>query len=201
MIRVYGLTGGTGSGKTAAARRFEQNGIPVIDADKTGHDLIGRNGGAYQQLIETFGPGILVGDDIDRAKLGDLVFADEEARKKLNAIVHPLIFQVISRKCAELARQGYQAAIVDAALLAEHGRREPWLDGLILISAPRDVRAARLVAARVITPEKAKQRIDAQSDPEKKRAVADWVVENIGNLQDLYAKVDKIAGEINAGTT
>lgn len=201
MIRIYGLTGGTGSGKTAAARRFEHHGIPVIDADKTGHELIERDGGAYSQVIEAFGPEILTDDHIDRGKLGALIFADENARKKLNAIVHPLIFQVISRKCAELARQGYRAVMIDAALLAENGRCEPWLDGLILISAPRDVRAARLVAMRVITPEQAKQRIDAQSDPEKKRAVADWVVENTGNLQDLYAKIDAIAGEINAGKT
>lgn len=198
MIRIYGLTGGTGSGKTAAAKRFEQRGIRVLDADKTGHDLLEPGGGAYRQVVEQFGPDILADGRIDRAKLGQLVFADEAAREKLNAIVHPLIFQVISRRCAELYREGHRAVIIDAALLGENGKREKWLDGLILITAPRDVRAARLVADRRITPEQAQQRIDAQSDPDEKRPLADWVIENDGGLDTFWAKIDAIAGEINA---
>jgi len=198
LIRIYGLTGGTGSGKSVAANRFEQHGICVIDADKTGHQLIEPGGGAYQQVIEQFGPGILTEGRIDRGKLGQLVFADEAAREKLNAIVHPLIFQVISRRCAELYREGHRAVIIDAALLAENGKREKWLDGLILVTAPRDLRCARLVAARCITPEQAQQRIEAQSDPDRKTAVADWVVENGGDIETFLAKIDAIAGEIHA---
>lgn len=198
MIRVYGLTGGTGSGKTVAAKRFEQHGIRVIDADKTGHQLIEPGGGGYQQVVEQFGPHILTNGRIDRGKLGELVFADEAARQKLDAVVHPLIFQVISRRCAELYREGHRAVVIDAALLGENGKRETWLDGLILVTAPRDVRAARLVAARLITPEQAQQRIEAQSDPDQKRPLADWVVENAGDLESFLAKIDAIAGEINA---
>ncbi len=196
MIRIYGLTGGTGSGKSLAAKRFEHHGIPVIDADKTGHDLIAPGGGAYQQVVEQFGPAILTGGRIDRGKLGEVVFADTAARNKLNAIVHPLIFQVISRKCAELYREGHGAVIVDAALLAENGKREKWLDGLILISAPPDARAARLVAGRLVTQEQATARIQAQSDPETKRLLADWVVENTGNIEEFWAQIDAIAREI-----
>ena len=198
MIRIYGLTGGTGSGKTVAAKRFEQHGICVIDADETGHQLLEPGGGAYRQVVEQFGPDILTNGRIDRAKLGRLVFSDETARETLNAIVHPLIFQVISRRCAELYREGHRAVIIDAALLGENGKREKWLDGLILVTAPRDVRAARLVAARRITPEQAQQRIEAQSDPDKKRAAADWVVENGGDIEAFLDKIDDIAGEIHA---
>ena len=198
MIRIYGLTGGTGSGKTIAANRFEQHGICVIDADKAGHQLLEPGGGAYQQVVEQFGSDILTNGRIDRGKLGQLVFGDEAAREKLNAIVHPLIFQVISRRCAELYREGHRAVIVDAALLAENGVREKWLDGLILVTAPREVRAARLVAGRLITPEQAQQRIEAQSDPDQKRAAADWVVENGGDIEAFLAKIDAIAGEIHA---
>jgi len=198
LIRIYGLTGGTGSGKTIAANRFEQHGICVIDADKAGHQLLEPGGGAYQQVVEQFGSDILTNGRIDRGKLGQLVFGDEAAREKLNAIVHPLIFQVISRRCAELYREGHRAVIVDAALLAENGVREKWLDGLILVTAPREVRAARLVAGRLITPEQAQQRIEAQSDPDQKRAAADWVVENGGDIEAFLAKIDAIAGEIHA---
>jgi len=198
LIRIYGLTGGTGSGKTIAANRFEQHGICVIDADKAGHQLLEPGGGAYQQVVEQFGSDILTNGRIDRGKLGQLVFGDEAARKKLNAIVHPLVFQVISRRCAELYREGHRAVIVDAALLAENGVREKWLDGLILVTAPREVRAARLVAGRLITPEQAQQRIEAQSDPDQKRAAADWVVENGGDIEAFLAKIDAIAGEIHA---
>ncbi|MCX5770272.1 MAG: dephospho-CoA kinase [Candidatus Hydrogenedentes bacterium] len=198
MIRIYGLTGGTGSGKTVAATRFEQHGICVIDADKAGHELLEPGGGAYQQVVEQFGPDVLTHGRVDRGKLGHLVFSDEAARKKLNAIVHPLIFQVISRRCAELSREGHRAVIIDAALLAENGVREKWLDGLILITAPRDVRVARLVAARLITPRQAQERIEAQSDPDKKRPLADWVVDNNGDLENFLATIDAIAGEIHA---
>jgi dephospho-CoA kinase len=206
LIRIFGLTGGTGSGKSLAAKRFVQHGIPVIDADKTGHELIEPGGGAYQQVVEQFGQVILTGGRIDRGKLGELVFADEAARKKLNAIVHPMIFQVISRRCAELYGEGHRAVIIDAALLAENGRREKWLDGLILVTAPPDVRAARLVAGRLVTPEQAMSRIQAQSDPEAKRPLADWVVDNTGNIEEFWSQIDaiaqeisrKVAGEVNA---
>jgi dephospho-CoA kinase len=197
LIRIFGLTGGTGSGKSLAAKRFEHHGIPTIDADNTGHDLIEPGGGAYQQVVEQFGPDILMDGRIDRGKLGELVFADEAARRQLNAIVHPLIFQVISRRCAELYGQGHDAVIIDAALLAENGQREKWLDGLILVTAPRDVRVARLVADRHIAPEQALQRIQAQSDPDLKKPLADWVVENAGDRDGFFAKIDAIAGEIN----
>ncbi|HUW60641.1 MAG TPA: dephospho-CoA kinase [Candidatus Bathyarchaeia archaeon] len=198
MIRIYGLTGGTGCGKTVAAKRFEHHGIRVIDADTTGHQLLEPGGGAYQQVVEQFGPDILTNGRIDHGKLGRLVFADEAAREKLNAIVHPLIFQAISRRCAELYREGHKTVLIDAALLAENGKREKWLDGLILVTAPSEVRAARLVAARRITPKQAQKRIEAQSDPDKKRPAADWVVENAGDLETFLDKIDVIAGEINA---
>lgn len=197
MIRIYGLTGGTGSGKSAAAARFKHHGIPVIDADKIGHTLLARGGGAFQQVADAFGTGILTGGEIDRAKLGALVFADEAARQKLNAIIHPLIFQVVSRRCAELVRHGHNTVIIDAALLAEGGKREPWLDGLILVTAPPEIRAARLIAVRGFTPEDAQKRINAQSDPDLKKPLADWVVDNSGAIEDLYARIDAIAGEIN----
>lgn len=198
MIRIYGLTGGTGSGKSTAAQRFAQVGIPVLDADEIGHRLIEPDGGAFQQVIDEFGPEILVEGRIDRGKLGRRIFADSQARKRLNEIVHPLIHQVVARRCAELHHEGHRVLVIDAALLGEDGQREPWLDGLILIIAPRDVRVDRLVAHRNISREEAQRRIDAQTPPESKAALADWIVENTGNLDEFCARIDAIAGEINA---
>ncbi len=195
-MRIYGLTGGTGSGKSEVAKHFAKRGIPVIDADKVGHSLLEPGGAAVDAVIEAFGHGILTNGRIDRAKLGDIVFAEREARRRLNAVVHPLLTRAIAEQCAALARQGRKVAIIDAALLAEGGKRDAWLDGLIVVTCSPEIRRRRLVEACDITPERAQQRIAAQTPPETKVPLADWVIENEGALEELRACVDQVADEI-----
>ena len=117
-MRIYGLAGGTGCGKSEVARVFADSGIPVIGADAIGHELIASGGGAVEAVTQAFGDGILTGGVIDRAKLGALVFADPDARERLNAIVHPLIAEEIDRRCGSLADAGHPFVVIDAALLA-----------------------------------------------------------------------------------
>ncbi|MBI1319724.1 MAG: dephospho-CoA kinase [Candidatus Hydrogenedens sp.] len=192
-MKIYGLTGGTGSGKSTAARRFEERGIPVIDADRVGHDLLAPGGAAERAVIDAFGDDILTSGTIDRAKLGARVFADPEALQRLNGLVHPALFGEIARRVGEYALQGRNAVIVDAALLAENGRKEDWLEALILVTAPVEARVARLRDGRGIDEAESRRRIAAQTDPESKRAAARWVVDNGGGLVALYEQVDAIA--------
>lgn len=195
-MRIYGLTGGTGSGKSEAARRFEARGIPVIDADAIGHEVIAPGGAAEKAVIQAFGLDIVTGGAIDRAKLGARVFSDEAARRQLNAIVHPAIGLEIAMRCAALADQGHDAVIVDAALIAENGRKEDYLSGLMVVTCPAEERVRRLVAHRGIEETEARRRIAAQTPPEEKVALADWVIDNSGTKEALYARVDAIAGEL-----
>lgn len=199
-MRIYGLTGGTGSGKSAAALRFATHGIPVIDADRVGHEALAPGGVAEAGVIEAFGAEITTGGAIDRAKLGARVFADPDALARLNALTHPAIFGEIGRRCAEHAQAEKAAVIIDAALLAEGGQREPFLDGLALVLASAETRAARLVSGRGLDPEQAARQIAAQSPPEAKRALADWVIVNEGALEDLHARVDAVAREMLCGS-
>ena len=195
-MRIYGLTGGTGSGKSEANRFFRERGIPVLDADAVGHGLLGPGGGAVKAVVEAFGEKILSDGAIDRTKLGALVFSDPGARQRLNAIVHPAIRKEIAVRCASLAAQGHEVAIIDAALIGEDGRRDGYLSGLILVVCPVDKRVRRLVEYRGLSEEEARRRIAAQTPPEKKIAFADWVIENTGTLTDLQARVDVIAQEL-----
>lgn len=194
-MRIYGLTGGTGSGKSEAARRFASHGIPIIDADAAGHEVIAPGGAAEKAVIEAFGTGILSDGAIDRVKLGAQVFRNDEARRKLNSIVHPAIGMAIAMRCAALA-EDHELAIIDAALIAENGKKEDYLSGLILVLCPDDLRVQRLVAHRGIDEAEVRRRIAAQTPPEKKLALADWVIDNSSGIAALYARVDEIAEEL-----
>ncbi|MBI2434087.1 MAG: dephospho-CoA kinase [Candidatus Hydrogenedentes bacterium] len=192
-MKLYGLTGGIGSGKSEAARRFRERGIPVIDADKIGHEVIAPGGAVEAEVKAAFGDAILTGGKIDREKLGRVAFNDAAARRTLNQLVHPVIIGEVARHCAGLSQQGHDIALVEAALLSEHGQREPWLTGLILIICGEPERIRRLGLQRSLRPEEAQARMAAQRDPGEKVALADWVIENDGSLEHLYAQVDGVA--------
>lgn len=198
-MRIYGITGGTGSGKSAAAARFAKHGIAVIDADRVGHEILAPGGAAERAVLEAFGGDILTDGAIDRAKLGARVFANPDALARLNALTHPAIFGEIGRRCAAHAQEGRAAVLIDAALIAEGGQREPFLDGLVLVLAPAETRALRLVEGRGLAPDQAARQIAAQRPPEDKRPLADWVIENDGAIDALHARVDAIAREMLHG--
>lgn len=191
-MRIYGLTGGLGSGKSEAGRRFAYHRIPVIDADKIGHEVLLHGGSAEQDVRDAFGQDILTSGIIDREKLAALVFTDPVARRRLNEIVHPLIARGIAMQCGELSGSGHDRVIVEAALLAENGLREEWLDGLILVLCSREERLHRLELFRGMPREEAERRMAAQTPPERKMEAADWTIDNSGTLTVLHERVDEV---------
>lgn len=193
---IAGLTGGIGSGKSAAARRFQHHGIPVVDADKIGHALIESGGRAEAAVIEAFGPAVLECGKIDRSKLGKIVFADPRELARLNAIMHPLLAAEIESQCAAHGRAGAAVCIIDAALLGEGAALETWLDCLILVLAAEATRVARLAEHRGMPERVARERMAAQVDPEQKRKHARWVLDNEGSLAALHAQVDAVVDEL-----
>ena len=195
-MRVYGLTGGMGCGKSEVARVFRDRGIPVIEADRLGHEAIAPGGEAEQAVREAFGDGIVTEGAIDRRKLGALVFGDNEARARLNALVHPVIRKRTKERCKELREQGHTAAIIDAALLAEDGVMPDCLTGLILVSASEETRMERLVASRGLSRAEAARRLAAQTPPERKRPLAAHVIDNENTLEALHARARELADHI-----
>ncbi|MGI6461948.1 MAG: dephospho-CoA kinase [Candidatus Hydrogenedentales bacterium] len=195
-VQVIGITGGTGSGKSEAARRFEELGFPVIDADRIGHEVLEPGGEAAPAVMTAFGPGILSAGQIDRKKLGARIFAEPEARQQLNAITHPCIKREIKRRIKALAAQGHRTVFLDAALIAESGQREQCLDGLILVTCPESVRLQRLMETRGLARGEAMARIRAQTPPDQKLALADWVLDNEGSVGNLRRQVEHLAMEL-----
>lgn len=194
-MKVYALTGGIAAGKSEVSRKFEELGIPVIDADAIAHAVMEPGGRAYEAVVAHFGERILTDEKIDRTKLGPLVFDNPEELARLNAMVHPAVQLEIAQRLAELAEKS-EVAIVDAALHAENGQLAPGMEGLILVHAPEELRLQRLVERRGIDPDEARKRIAAQTAPERKMHLATWVVENTGSIADLHRQVEAIAREL-----
>ena len=192
-VRV-GLTGGIASGKSTVSAILRELGAVVIDADALAREVVERGTPGLAAVVEEFGPGLLTPDgELDRAAMGTLVFNDESARRRLEAIVHPLVFERI----VDLETHASEGAVVvhDIPLLAESGRADTF-DAVIVVDAPPQVQVERMVRDRGWTEDEARARIGAQASPEERRAIATYVVENTGTVDDLRRTVEKIYGEI-----
>lgn len=197
-IRVFGLTGGIGCGKSAVAACFARRGVPVIEADAVGHEVLEPGGLAEAPVLALFGESVLGCGKIDRGKLAGQVFGDPGKLGQLNALVHPIIGAEIARRLAALDREGCRIAVVAAALWAESGQLEPWMDALILVSCSEAIRLRRLVEQRGMDEREARERIAAQKPPEEKRAIAWRVIENEDSLDGLQARVDECLEAMHA---
>jgi dephospho-CoA kinase len=203
LLRV-GLTGGIGSGKSAVSERLAALGAVVLDADKAARAVVEPGTPGLARIAETFGPGVLREDgSLDRGKLARVVFADEAARGRLNAIVHPLVHEHM-RAAEQAAVQacGEDAVIVhDVPLLAEGGRsRSQEFDLVLVVDAPPEIQVARL-AARGMPQEQARARMAAQATREQRLAVADVVIDNSGTLADLDRRVAAVWADLRARAT
>jgi dephospho-CoA kinase len=202
MLRV-GLTGGIGSGKSAVSERLAALGAVVIDADKAARAVVEPGTPGLTRIAEAFGPGVL-GEDgsLDRVKLAGIVFGDDAARTRLNAIVHPLV-QEHMRAAEEAATTagGPGAVIVhDIPLLAEGGRSAGF-DLVIVVDAPPEVQVERLVGQRGMAADQARARMAAQATREQRLAIADIVIDNSGTLADLDRRVAQVWADLRSRVT
>jgi dephospho-CoA kinase len=189
---VIGLTGGIASGKSAVAQMLRDRGAAVVDADALARQVVEPGQPALAELVARFGKEIL--DEtahLDRKKLGALVFADATARADLNRITHPRIAQAGQAEIARLTDAGAPVVFYEAALLVEN-RAHEWLDGLIVVSSPRDTQLPRLMKRDGIDLAAAEARLAAQLPLAEKLAVATWVVDNSGDLVQLQGEVDRL---------
>jgi dephospho-CoA kinase len=200
MLRV-GLTGGIGSGKSEVSKRLAALGAVVVDADKAAREVVEPGTPGLARIAEAFGPGVLRADGaLDRAKLAEIVFADEAARGRLNAIVHPLVHEHMRATEEAAVRAGGDEAVIvhDIPLLAEGGeQRRGGFDLVIVVDVPPDVQVERL-AARGLPEEQARARMAAQATRERRLAIADIVIDNSGTLADLDRRVAEVWTDLRA---
>jgi dephospho-CoA kinase len=189
-----GLTGGIGSGKSEVARRLAAQGAVVLDADAVAREVVAPGTPGLAEIVETFGPGILAQDGtLDRERLGEIVFADDALRAKLNAIVHPRVGQ----RMLELERAVSVGAILveDVPLLAENGLAGHY-DLVVVVDVAPKVQADRLLRERGMTAEQTAARMAAQASREQRLAIATIVVDNSGSLAELDREVGELWGEL-----
>ena len=195
MLRV-GLTGGIGSGKSEVSRRLRELGAVVIDADVLARDVVAPGTDGLGEVIEQFGIGVLTADGaLDRPALGALVFGDDEARKRLEAIIHPRV----RARAAEIEAEAAPDAVVvhDIPLLVETGQADRF-DLVVVVDVPPDVQLARLTGARGMTADEAQSRIASQATPQDRLAAADLVIDNGGTLDELDDRVEEVWGRLSA---
>lgn len=189
MIRVA-LTGGIGSGKSAVARTFASRGAIVVDADQIARDVVEPGQPALDEIRERFGPGVIQPDGaLDRQRLAALVFGDAQALADLNGITHP---RIAERSAAIMAAAPAGSAVVyDMPLLVEQRLTEGW-DHIVVVETPMDVRLDRLGRDRGMAPDDARARVAAQASDAERQAVADHVIVNDGDLEQLRADADRV---------
>ena len=195
MLRV-GLTGGIGSGKSEVSRRLRELGAVVIDADVLAREVVAPGTDGLVEVVEQFGIGVLTADGaLDRPALGALVFGDDEARKRLEAIIHPRV----RARAAEIEAEAAPDAVVvhDIPLLVETGQADRF-DLVVVVDVPPDVQLARLTGDRGMTADEAQSRIASQATRQDRLAAADLVIDNGGTLDELDTRVGEVWGRLTA---
>ncbi|GAA3023936.1 dephospho-CoA kinase [Microbacterium dextranolyticum] len=199
---LVALTGGIGSGKSTIARRLAEHGAVIVDADAIVRDVQSPGSPVLSRIADAFGAHLIgAGGVLDRAGLGSIVFGDDEARARLNAIVHPAVQRESARRFADAFAADPAAVVVyDVPLLVEARVEDPW-DLVVVADAPAPVRARRLVELRGMSVADADARIAAQVSDERRREVADIVIDTSGTLDRTLSQTDALWRRLASSTT
>ena|SRR5215469_8594086 len=193
MLRV-GLTGGIGAGKSEVSRRLAAQGAVIVDADMIAREVVAADTAGFAEVVEAFGRDVIGADgELDRARLGDIVFADEQKLASLNAIVHPRV----GARMRELERAAGPSSIVvhDVPLIAENGLADAY-DLVVVVDVSPRIQLDRLVRHRGMSRAQAQVRMAAQARREQRLSIADIVVDNSGSLAELDRQVGELWSEL-----
>jgi dephospho-CoA kinase len=201
-MRVFGLTGNIGSGKSTVAAMLREAGIPVLDADRISREVTAPGGRAYDAVVQAFGREILRDDgSIDRKRLGEIVFADPGSRDRLERNTHPAIFGAMKEAIAGIEREGHRAAVVEAALIHESGKKGLF-EAVISVTCDRETALSRLAARDGMSRSQAEARLRAQMDADRKAEASEYVIDNSGTLDETRRRVAALAAMLpGRGTT
>jgi dephospho-CoA kinase len=194
-LKVIGLTGGIGSGKSAVAQLFAARGVPVVDADALAREVVVPGAPAHADVAATWPQVIAADGAIDRKRLGDIIFADAAARARLEAILHPRIAAAADARLGALAGEGHRLALYEATLLVESGRWREF-DGLIVVTASPETQIARAMARDGLSRGEAEARVRAQLPTEDKVRVATHLIDNDGARAATEAQVEALLAKL-----
>ncbi|HZL20232.1 MAG TPA: dephospho-CoA kinase [Polyangia bacterium] len=190
-LKVLGLTGGIGTGKSTVARMFAERGVPVVDADALAREVVAPGLPAHADIAAAWPEVLGAGGAIDRQRLGDIVFTDPAARARLEGITHPRIQALAAERLGTYAEAGHRLALYEAALLVESGRwRE--LDGLIVVTASEATQIARVRARDGLRRADAEARVRAQLPSSEKVRLATHLIDNDGGLDATQCAVEDL---------
>lgn len=195
-MKLIGLTGGAGSGKSTVAQIFRELGAVVLDADQATHTVYEPGSLGFDLIEHEFGPEYVHDDRVDRARLGELVFHDADARQRLNAIVHPLVREWMAARTAEALMHGAAIVVQDVPLLFENGL-EGLYSAVVLVYVPEAIQLQRLVEGRGLSEERARAIVASQMPIEEKRSRTPHVIDNSGSREETRRQVEALWPEIS----
>jgi dephospho-CoA kinase len=191
-VRVFGLTGGIGSGKSTVAQRLRARGVPVINADDLARVAVEPGSAGLARVVEYFGASVLTpSGELDRAELGKIVFSDPEARRTLDSIIHPIVRQLAAERFREIGEQGEPLACYEVPLLYEVGLDRTY-QPVLVVTAPLALREQRIAQRDGFDRAQITARIAAQMPLEEKVRRADYVLDNAGTPAELVEGTDVV---------
>ena len=194
---LVALTGGIAAGKSTVARMFADCGATIVDADGLAREAVAVGSPGLAAVVREFGPGVLSSDgSLDRPTLGKLVFDDEGARRRLEAIVHPEVARLSAEAFATAAQENPGGLVIyDVPLLVEAGRKAEF-DAVVVVEASDNERLRRLQTVRGLSEGEAESRLAAQATNEQRRAVADFVVSTETSLEETRHEVESVYAQL-----
>jgi dephospho-CoA kinase len=197
-VKLIGLTGGIASGKSTVAAILRQLGAAVVNADELAREVVQPGTPGWKEIVQTFGTAVLQPDrTLDRQQLRKVVFDDPAARKKLEAIIHPRVRALAQQRIQEHAAAGFEIVVYEVPLLFE-GNLQDSLRPVVLVAADVSTQKNRLAERDQLSEAEAEKHIAAQMSLEEKRRLADYVIENDGNLASLERQVREVLARIKA---
>ncbi|XP_040375504.1 dephospho-CoA kinase isoform X4 [Rosa chinensis] len=195
-MRIVGLTGGISSGKSTVSNLFKAHDIPVVDADLVARDVLKKGTGGWKKVVSAFGQGILQPDgEVDRPKLGQIVFSNPEKRQLLNRLLAPYISSGIFWAILKLWLKGFKVIVLDVPLLFE-AKMDRWTKPIIVVWVDPETQLQRLMSRDRTSEDDARNRINAQMSLDIKRTKADIVIDNTGSQEDLKEKFKSVLFEV-----
>ncbi len=197
---VLGLTGGIASGKSTVSAMLQEMGAAVIDADTLARAVVMPGTTGWREVVAAFGPEVVTtAGALNRPLLAKMIFADEPKRRRLEAIVHPLVHAAMGEELARLrAQPTWPLAVLAVPLLFESGSALPWCHGTAVVWVPEHMQLARLIQRDALAPAEALRRIRAQWPLEQKRLLADYCIDNSGSLAATRDQVQRLWAELTS---
>ncbi|CAE6015941.1 unnamed protein product [Arabidopsis arenosa] len=200
-MRIVGLTGGIASGKSTVSNLFKASGIPVVDADVVARDVLKKGSGGWKRVVAAFGEEILLPSrEVDRPKLGQIVFSSDCKRQLLNKLMAPYISSGIFWEILKQWASGAKVIVVDIPLLFEV-KMDRWTKPIVVVWVSQETQLKRLMERDGLSEEDARNRVMAQMPLDSKRSKADVVIDNNGSLDDLHQQFENVLSEIRKPLT